>query len=243
MIRLRQAVVVASDLDAVTDELCAAFQLKVCYRDPGVETFGLCNALLAVGDTFLEVVSPIRDDTAAGRYLARRGGAGGYMVILQVDDLDRRRAHLLSSDVRIVWEGARPGVKGIHLHPADVGGAILSLDQAVPPDAWPWAGSDWRGAAPSDVAHAVVGVELQSESPEALAGRWSKILEAPATPGPDRTAAIDLSGGYLRFGAATDGRGEGPAAIHLACTDESRRGQETTIGGVRFRLVESPKGT
>ena len=43
--------------------------LEVGFRDPGVELFGLRNAVIPVGDTFLEVVSPIKEGTTAGRLL------------------------------------------------------------------------------------------------------------------------------------------------------------------------------
>ncbi len=72
MLRLRQVVVAARDLDATVEMLCASFGLSVCFNDPSVAEFGLSNALLTVGDQFIEVVSPIADGTAAGRLLDRR---------------------------------------------------------------------------------------------------------------------------------------------------------------------------
>jgi hypothetical protein len=63
-----------------------AFGLDVGYRDPGVKTFGLENAIFPVGNQFVEVVAPIQEETAGGRYLDRRGGDDCYMVICQCDD-------------------------------------------------------------------------------------------------------------------------------------------------------------
>ena len=57
------------------------------YDDPGVGKYGVRNAVFPIGDTFLEVVSPKQPGTTAERLLQKRGGDGGYMVILQVDDL------------------------------------------------------------------------------------------------------------------------------------------------------------
>src|SRR2546423_1234751 len=125
--RLRQVALVAHDLEPVVKELSDVLGVGVCYRDPGVGLFGLHNALFTIGDTFLEVVSPVRDGTTAGRYLERRGGDSGYMVILQSDDLDADRARVTQLGVRVVWQADRPNIRGTHLHPADVGGAILSL--------------------------------------------------------------------------------------------------------------------
>src|SRR5271154_443440 len=92
-IRLRQIALVANKLAPVIEDLKAVFGLEVCYIDPGVGAFGLENSLLPVGNNFIEVVAPIKDGTAGGRYLKRRGGDGGYMVICQceshADQLER----------------------------------------------------------------------------------------------------------------------------------------------------------
>ena len=55
-VRLRQAVLAALDLEQTVEELRMEFGLGEPYRDPGVAYFGLANAVLAIGDTFLEVV-------------------------------------------------------------------------------------------------------------------------------------------------------------------------------------------
>src|SRR4051812_32413012 len=93
-LRLRQIALVARTLEPVERQLTAALATEVCYRDPGVGTYGLHNALWALGGTFLEVVAPMRDSTAAGRYLDRRGGDGGYMYIVDCEDLKARREQL-----------------------------------------------------------------------------------------------------------------------------------------------------
>ena len=84
---------------------------------------------MVIGDQFLEVVSPIEEGTTAGRLLDKRSGDGGYMVIYEVDDLDRRVEHLSANDVRIVWSGDLPDIRGRHLHPRDVGGDLVATDR------------------------------------------------------------------------------------------------------------------
>ena len=124
--RIRQIALVARELDPVVDDLCAVLGVEVAFNDPGVAEFGLKNAVMALGDQFLEVVSPFRADASAARYLERRRGDGGYMVILQSDDLDADRTRLARVGARIVWEIAFDDIATIHLHPRDVGGAIVS---------------------------------------------------------------------------------------------------------------------
>src|SRR5258707_4757643 len=76
-IRLRQIALVADKLAPVIEDLKGVFGLEVCYIDPGVGVFGLENSLLPVGNNFIEVVAPIKEGTAGGRYFKRRGGHGG----------------------------------------------------------------------------------------------------------------------------------------------------------------------
>ena len=87
-LNLRQVAFVAQKLEPVLDDLREIFDLNVCYVDPEVAEFGLENSLLPVGTNFIEVVAPIRPGTAGGRYLERRNGDGGYMVITQADGRD-----------------------------------------------------------------------------------------------------------------------------------------------------------
>jgi Glyoxalase-like domain len=171
MIRLRQVVMVARELDPVVDAVCRTLDVEVCFRDPGVAEFGLVNALMPVGDQFIEVVSPQQDGTTAGRLLDKRGGDGGYMVIVQCDDLDRRRARLPELGIRVVWQHDRPDIRGTHLHPRDVGGAILSIDEATPPESWRWAATEWRDHVRTGVVDAVIGVTIGAADPPAMAAR------------------------------------------------------------------------
>ena len=93
-LRLRQVVLVAPELGPALEEVRDGLGIEPCYHDPGVVAFGLENVLFPVGDQFVEIVAPVQEGTTAGRLLERRRGAGGYMLIVQCDDLDRRRARL-----------------------------------------------------------------------------------------------------------------------------------------------------
>src|SRR5205085_6906235 len=104
--RLRQAVLAARDLDAVAGLLKTELGLGEPFADPGVEYFGLRNAVFALGDTFLEVVSPLRSGTSAGRLLERRGGDCGYMLMFQVPDLAAARERARAAGIREVFEVA-----------------------------------------------------------------------------------------------------------------------------------------
>jgi hypothetical protein len=218
--RLRQVALVARALEPVVDDLRCVLGLEVAYHDPDVGVFGLRNALLPVGDRFLEVVSPVRDGTTAGRLLDKRGGDGGYMVILQVDDLAPHRARLAQLGVRIAWEATLSDAATIHLHPRDLGGAIVSLDAMAAWDEWRWAGPQWRRAVRTGVVRALVGVEVQADDPSAMAARWAAALARPLRAGGAGAPELALDeGGWIRFVPAVDGRGEGVAALAFDVVD------------------------
>lgn len=220
IMRLRQVALVARDLDSVVDDLRTVLGIEVAFNDPGVGVFGLENAVMPIGDTFLEVVSPKQEDTTAGRFLQRRGGDGGYMVIFQVADLAAERARLEGLGVRIVWEVTLEDAATIHLHPRDVGGAIVSLDSMSPPDSWRWAGPDWKSRVRTDGAVEITGTTIQSDDPPALARRWCEVLGSAATLQlSGRQALVFVGSGKILFTPDHDGRGAGLSEIHLRVMD------------------------
>lgn len=253
--RIRQLALVARDLEPVVDDLCAVLDVDIAFRDKGIESFGLENALLALGDTFLEVVSPIQSGTTAGRLLDRRRGDGGYMVLVQVDGQDLNlpveRKRLAVQGVRIVWEAKFDDIATLHLHPRDVGAAILSLDVAVPAESWRWAGPAWIGSADAALAespNAITTAVLQSADPEALARRWSQIVDRPVVL-VDGVPTIPIDDDSLRFIHATDGRGDGLAGMSVRVADRRAAfevararqipidGDAVTICGTRIELL------
>lgn len=250
MLRLRQIALVAADLEKRTEQICQSLGIQVGYRDPGVGSFGLHNTVMPIGDTFLEIVSPKEEGTTAGRYLERRGGDGGYMVILQLDDLDAARQRVADLGVRVVWQADHEAIRGTHLHPRDIGGAILSLDEAIPPESWQWAGPEWQSRVSTDRVSAIVGAELQGEDPAEMAKRWGAVLDREPVATGDGWS-LDLEGGGLRFVPLRDERGEGLRAIDLATedrvsieTDAGALGQRVWHGrlelcGIEINLVES----
>ena len=106
------------------------------------------NVLIPLGDTFLELVTPVKKNTAAERFLKKRRGDGGYMVIVDSVDLEKERKRLENAKLDIVWyENRRSNDihgQSLHLHPKQVGGAILSIDNMNPLSSWLWAGREWE---------------------------------------------------------------------------------------------------
>ncbi|MEN3951286.1 VOC family protein [Iodidimonas sp. SYSU 1G8] len=251
-LKLRQIALVARDLHAAEQDLTAIFGVQVAYRDPAVAKFGLENIVVPVGDQFLEVVAPTRAGTAAERYLERRGGDGGYMVILQCADPAARDARIAALGIRTVLDIDYHDYDGVQLHPQDTGGSFLEVDWAPdferPDGPWHPAGDHWRASKRTEISAGIAAVEIQSADPETLAARWGRILAAQPMAG-DGLWTISLGLGSLRFTECRDERGEGLAGIDILLNDPdsarreaSRRGRlvspnQALIGGVRFALL------
>ncbi|MGH2836755.1 MAG: VOC family protein [Thermoleophilaceae bacterium] len=224
-VRLRQAVLVARDLEQVSEHLRSEVALGEPFADPGVGAFGLHNAVYAIGDTFLEVVSPTQDGTTAGRYLDRHGD-GGYMVILQFADLDAARERVAALGMRVVWQLDLPDISGTHLHPADTRGAIVSLDRAEPPGSWRWGGPDWTEREGTGAPGQLRGVTIAVNDPEATAARWGELLGVEPY-----GEALELDGSFVRFEPADDER-----LTHVQLEVPGKH-EPVEIGGATFRLT------
>jgi Glyoxalase-like domain len=230
-------VLVAHELEPVAGALQAALGLKEPFRDPGVGEFGLANTVFALGDCFLEVISPTRADTAAGRYLARHGGDGGYMVIFDIEDLEGARSRALALGVRVVWQIDLPDISGTHLHPADMRGAIVSLDRSRPYGTWRWGGPQWTGSTGAGAPGCLAAITVAVADPVAAAARWGEVLGVPVG-GATQAPVLGLDGGEVRFAPAASEQDEGLVEIALALEGELPGGAPTVeLGGVRLRHV------
>ena len=237
-IRLRQIAVVTEDLRETALDVQATLGIEACFTDPGVKVFGLKNTLWPVGTQFLECVTPIQADTAGGRYIDRRGGDTGYMVITQVDDVNARRARAEELGIRVAFDLNYPdeGHDGIQLHPGDTGGSFFEMDQMTMDggDAvgGPWypAGKNWEPYVRTDIVSGISGVELQSPEPDRLARRWSDMAEVDLGVDEAGNPSFEFDNCTVRVVEDTDGRGEGLGGI-----DVTVENHDVLMAGARAR--------
>ena len=251
-LRLRQIALVAHELAPVERELVDVLGVEVCYRDPGVSHFGLENVLFPIGNQLLEIVAPIQENTAGGRYLDRRGGNGGYMVITQCDDHAPRVARIKELGIRTVAFSEGERFRNMQLHPKDTGGSFFEIDEqrgeGAHDEDGPWspAGPDWQRARRTERVTGIVGAEMQCDDPTAVAARWAEISELPVAG--DNT--IELANATLKFASCSDGRPEGLGGISVSCADaaavlaageamDARTGEtQVTLCGIRIDLIQ-----
>ena len=248
--RLRQLVIATSEIDLLADSICDLFELKRTFSDPELIVFGLQNVLIPLGDTFLELVTPVEENTSAERFLMKRRGDGGYMVIVDSVDLEKERKRLENAKMDIVWYENRRSDdihgQSLHLHPKQVGGAILSIDNMNPPSSWLWAGTEWEKDINKSLVSHLSGVNICSPNPDKLLSNWEKALGRKRSIGSN---SINLSGSSINFVMNNNSRSAHISAfkIHTAKRLElekraASRGilinNNIHLGGVDFLLVE-----
>jgi hypothetical protein len=227
VLRLRWLTLLTDDPEGLDARITRDLGLSRCAFDPELEGFGVSSAIDPVGpDRFLEVCAPVREGTSAARRL-ERAGQGVYMVIFQATDLEEHRPRLERHGIRVVAEFDRPQARGrwasLHLHPADTGAALLSLDVSDPPEDFTVVEGPWREHVRTDVVTDLAGLEVHGTDPAALAERW-----AAATGAPLRDGSLLLDDARIAFRPGTDG----VATVLL----DAREDRDLDLGGVRFVL-------
>ena len=247
--RLRQICLVAPQLEPVITDMAAIMGLEVCYRDGNVEKYGLVNALLPVDTILLEVVAPFRDGTAAGRFIEKTGGRGGYMAIFCCDDPDAHGKRANAMGVRTANRITHAPYLGVQLHPRDCRAAFIEFNHTDGSDdvlgTYPPAGPDWQKHIRKDVTLAITGVEMQSPDPARLAEHWGRIIGVGVSKGVDGTAELKLPNSTFRFVKGTDEimsgldfRVDNVTKVSEAAKARGYKvsGNEFLIGGLNFRI-------
>jgi hypothetical protein len=252
--RLRQVAVVTRTPAPVEALLKASIDVEPGYRYPDVDEWGLGTAFCPVGNEVFEVVFAAVRGTVADRFIDRRGGDTGFIVMIEVADLPSYRTRVDAAQVRVAHAGDDPEEgRYIELHPKDTGGTFLELNEPYGPRAgepdgpWRYTRHFQPDAHQSALVSGIVGAEIACADVHDVAGRWASILGVPTVEdGAD--AVIELRGGALRFTPVEDARGPGLTAATLRAhdpapvmADAEARGLLTddalVVGGLRVDLV------
>lgn len=226
---IRQVVLLVPDLDEAIAQCRETFGFTSGTRDPeSMAKLGFTHEVLSFGDTFLELVAPMTPDSSHGR-LVERKGAVGYMLVVQVADLKADIGRAAGLGIEPLFAEDFEGNKISQWHPKSLG-TLAELDQVDPHDSWHFAPRIFEASC-TDVARDIVGAELASADPEAMALTWSQVLDAPLS---DPTT-LPLQETVLRFVPAGDATGL--VAVDVAATDPARVGESLHLCGVDFRFV------
>jgi methylmalonyl-CoA/ethylmalonyl-CoA epimerase len=120
--------VAVEDLDEALDTYRQLFGAEVERRDM-VSDQGVEAAAIRVGESRIELVSPLGDDTPVGKFLAKRG-PGMHHVAYAVSDLRDELRHLAAQGVELIDEEPHQGLFGLEVafvHPDSVHGVLAEL--------------------------------------------------------------------------------------------------------------------
>ncbi|MFV2091111.1 MAG: VOC family protein [Pseudomonadales bacterium] len=237
-IRIRQIAICVPDIRPVEREIERELDITPAHRDKPAAPIWMYNGVFPVGDSFLEILQPERPEAPTQKFLEKQGGGAGYMLILQVDDLEKARARAEAANVRIVADmPAREyhGVKGaaIHLHPGDTGGVLTSFDWMADWDSWAWAGQAWPWHRRTDVVSGIEAAEVASADPDRVGARFAELLGRELQG--DRSIALDDS--RIRFVEGPAGSRDRLTGIDMTATDRAREGEKFEYARTTVRLV------
>jgi methylmalonyl-CoA/ethylmalonyl-CoA epimerase len=114
------------------DEAVALYRDRLGMREHHRETVeeqGVHAVLLDVGESHVELISPIRPEGSVARFL-ERNGPGLHHTAYRTDDIDAELERLVSAGLRLIDEEPRVGILGSRvafLHPKSTGGVLIEI--------------------------------------------------------------------------------------------------------------------
>jgi methylmalonyl-CoA epimerase len=122
--------IAVNDLEAAVDYYTSTFGCEVEHREV-VERDGVEEALLKVADSYVQLLTPTRDDSPVAKYLASKG-EGLHHVGYRVDDCAEALESVKAHGFRVIDEQPRPGSRGTtvaFVHPKTAFGTLIELVQ------------------------------------------------------------------------------------------------------------------
>jgi methylmalonyl-CoA/ethylmalonyl-CoA epimerase len=120
--------IAVANLDEAIDLHVDVYGLSLVHRETLSEQ-GVEAALLDVGDSHIELLGPLHEDSPVGRFLAKRG-PGLHHIAYRVEDIELSLRTLRDAGLRLIDETPRQGIRASRvafLHPAAVGGVLTEL--------------------------------------------------------------------------------------------------------------------
>ncbi|MCU1459393.1 MAG: methylmalonyl-CoA epimerase [Actinomycetia bacterium] len=122
--------IAVNDLDAAVAYYQDTFGCSVAHREV-VESDGVEEVLLKVADSYVQLLTPTRDDATVAKFLANKG-EGLHHVGYRVDDCAVALASVKEHGHRVIDEAPRPGSRGTtvaFVHPKTAFGTLIELVQ------------------------------------------------------------------------------------------------------------------
>lgn len=126
--RIDHVGIAVPDLDEAIALYSRAFGLQSVHEEVNEEQ-GVREAMLAIGDGYIQLLAPLSADSPIGKFLDR-SGPGIQQVAFAVDDIEAAGEHLRSAGLRVLYDAAKTGTGGSRVnfvHPKDCGGVLVEL--------------------------------------------------------------------------------------------------------------------
>ena len=120
--------IAVNDLEAAIAYYRETFGAEVEHREV-VESDGVEEALVKVADSYIQLLTPTREDSPVARYLERKG-EGLHHIGYRVDDCATALAAVKAAGSRVIDEEPRPGSRGTtvaFVHPKGAFGTLIEL--------------------------------------------------------------------------------------------------------------------
>ena len=104
--------------------------LRVTHEETVVQE-QVRTAMIPVGDSRIELLEPLQQDSPVGRFLKKRG-PGLHHVALHVEDIASALAELKERGTRLISDQVQVGASGhlyFFVHPSSTGGVLLEICQ------------------------------------------------------------------------------------------------------------------
>lgn len=122
--------IAVNDLEAAIAYYSDTFGATVDHREV-VESDGVEEVLLKVADSYVQLLTPTRDDSPVAKYLERKG-QGLHHIGYRVADCSVALEAVKGQGHRVIDESPRPGSRGTtvaFIHPKDAFGTLIELVQ------------------------------------------------------------------------------------------------------------------
>jgi methylmalonyl-CoA epimerase len=122
--------IAVNDLEAAIAYYRSTFGVDVAHREV-VESDGVEEALLKVADSYIQLLTPVRDDSPVAKYLEKKG-EGLHHIGYRVDDVAAALERVKAEGHRVIDEVPRPGSRGTtvaFVHPKEAFGTLIELVQ------------------------------------------------------------------------------------------------------------------
>jgi methylmalonyl-CoA epimerase len=122
--------IAVNDLEAAIAYYRDTYGCEVDHREV-VEKDGVEEALLKVADSYIQLLTPVRDDSTVAKYLATKG-EGLHHVGYRVDSVAEALDAVKEQGFRVIDEEPRPGSRGTtvaFVHPKTAFGTLIELVQ------------------------------------------------------------------------------------------------------------------